>query len=758
MKSEKSIESIRKYSKGIIDFYGQKFIYLKKILDLGFSSDNALLGKSLLDLGADVTLLRTNNSNLKDITKKFPNVKTINGDFSKQLPFVNQKRFDIIVDVDVVGNISNYEQHLKDICSSTTHLILESVVLDSPENESKVVEENSELSNYFPVGSKIPSATAIEAELAKNGMNYKMITSDKFNSEEYEYNWINDYDGSISNMYRRIWIVAKRNNASYVHLMNKAFMNAPQVKKIEVIPSPYNPVNPSLPNPPFKETEPTPELVITHRSSPMYDKHFVIVIPSFNNERYCEKNIKSALEQKYFNYRIIFTDDCSQDNTFNLVNNFVSNHPNASKCTLIQNKQRVGALENLYNMIHSCKDNEIVLTVDGDDWLPHNNVLNYLNKIYSTNDVWMTYGQYKNSTDGGNGVADRYPDNIVRNNSFRDFKWCASHLRTFYSWLFKNINKEDLMYEGKFLPMTWDLGMMFPMLEMAGTRSKFLSEILYTYNLENPINDHKVNVKLQQLLDRTIRKKPKYKRIEESPIKTLAERKNVGLILIATNKYKKYVQPLISSADKYFLKDCNVTYYLFSDEEQEYVSDRSVIKINIEHKPFPYASMDRFKHFTNNKKVFDNEEYLYYVDVDCLFVDAVDSSILSDLVGVQHCGYYGKQGTVEDNPKSCLYLKPNKYKHYFGGGFNGGSKDKFLELSKTCYDNIEKDLSNGIMPRFHDETSINFYFALNPPTLVLDPSYHYPQSNIDYYKKIWGKNSFNPKILLLDKNHTEVRS
>ncbi len=514
MKSEKSIESIRKYSKGIIDFYGQKFLYLKKILDLGFTSDNASLGKSLLDIGSDVTLLRTTNSNLKDITKKFPNVKTISGDFSKQLPFVNQKKFDLTVDIDVVGNIPDYEQHLKDICSSTTHLILECAVLDSPENESKTVEENSDLANYFAVGSKIPSAAAIESELSKNGMNYRIISSDKFNSDEYEYNWINDYDGSISNTYRRIWIVAKRNNASYVHLMNKAFLNAPQVKKIEVIPSPYNPVNQSIPNPPFKEIEvDVLQSIPQQRNLSLFNKQFVIVIPSFNNEKYCEKNILSALEQNYFNYRIIFIDDCSKDNTFELVSNIVNNHRNKDKCLLIKNEKNLGALNNLYNAINSCSDNEIIVTLDGDDWLFHENVLSKLNNYYSE-DIWCTYGQYITYPDNTQGVCSQIQPEVIKKSLYRKSKWSSSHLRTFYAKLFKLINIEDLKTNNNFYSMAWDLAIMFPILEMSGNHSKFIDEILYVYNTENPINDNKINRQNQLNLESSIRKKQKYKEIK----------------------------------------------------------------------------------------------------------------------------------------------------------------------------------------------------------------------------------------------------
>jgi hypothetical protein len=46
---------------------------------------------------------------------------------------------------------------------------------------------------------------------------------------------------------------------------------------------------------------------------------------------------------------------------------------------LIRNPVRVGALENLYRCIHTCDDQEIVILLDGDDWLAHPRVLQTLN-------------------------------------------------------------------------------------------------------------------------------------------------------------------------------------------------------------------------------------------------------------------------------------------------------------------------------------------------------------------------------------------
>lgn len=490
---------------------------------------------------------------------------------------------------------------------------------------------------------------------------------------------------------------------------------------------------------------------------PNTDRKFVIIIPSYKNSNYVERNIASAISQNYKYYRVIFTDDCSPDDTFERAKNIVEKAGAQIRTTLIKNKTRSGALANLYKMIHSCADDEIVLTLDGDDWLPDVDVLTKLNNVYKSGDVWLTYGQYQNWPGPGHGISKQIPDKIIDSNGFRSYDWCSSHLRTFYSWLFKLIKTEDLYYNGSFMEMTWDLAMMFPMLEMAGKHSKFISDILYVYNMDNPINDHKVNKRLQSTLDNIVRKMPKYNRINLPEYKE--PDKNIGLMIIATNKYKQFINPLISSADRHFFNDekYNVKYFIFTDDPVQISSMRNSQIIPIDHRPFPFASMDRFKHFTNAADYLAEMDYIYYVDVDCLFVDNVGDEAIGDLVGVRHCGYYRGGGTFEGNQKSVFYRPLDSYKHYYGGGFSGGKTDKYLELSKICSEKIEEDLNGGHMPVWHDETAINWYFADHEP-LALDPGYHYPQGGIEKYKAGWLPDKFEPKILLLDKNHNEIRS
>src|SRR5258708_6051747 len=48
-----------------------------------------------------------------------------------------------------------------------------------------------------------------------------------------------------------------------------------------------------------------------------------IVIPSYNNEKWYEKNLQTVLNQQYSNYRILYVNDCSTDDTGNLVEQYL---------------------------------------------------------------------------------------------------------------------------------------------------------------------------------------------------------------------------------------------------------------------------------------------------------------------------------------------------------------------------------------------------------------------------------------------------
>ena len=224
----------------------------------------------------------------------------------------------------------------------------------------------------------------------------------------------------------------------------------------------------------------------------------------------------------------------------------------------------------------------------------------------------------------------------------------------------------------------------------------------------------------------------------------------INLLVIATNKYTRFLQPLLSSADKYFLPNQDVSYSVFTDHEQIGLNiSRPFSLLKVPHKPWPSSTLLRYSFFKEYENQLVSSDYLYYCDADMLFVDYVDTEILSDRVATLHPAFRGDRGTPETNPISTACIMPTENMSYFAGGFNGGSSIEFLKMCDKISTNIEKDLQNGYIAIWHDESHLNRYFLDNPPTKILDPGYCYPES--------WGL-PFSKKLLALDKNHEEMRS
>ena len=225
--------------------------------------------------------------------------------------------------------------------------------------------------------------------------------------------------------------------------------------------------------------------------------------------------------------------------------------------------------------------------------------------------------------------------------------------------------------------------------------------------------------------------------------------KKIGLLIICTNKYIKFLEPLIQTADEFFCKEHDITYFIFTNHDIILNTKRKFKIINVEHREWPWMTLGRYKIFTENSNLFDDYEYLFYCDVDMKFVDEVRDEILSDRVATQHPYQYGKRGAPENNPQSLAYISPNQEMQYFAGGFNGGTKYEFLKMSQEISRNIELDYEKRIIAVWHDESHLNKYFVQNTPTKILNPSYCCHE---DWYDCPFGR-----KLIALNKNHNEVR-
>ncbi len=254
--------------------------------------------------------------------------------------------------------------------------------------------------------------------------------------------------------------------------------------------------------------------ITMHAKRVIPEKHFVIVCAGYNNKDWYRWNLDSLLNQQYSNYHIIYVDDASTDGTADLVRQYIKEKNAQERVTLICNTQNQGALANHYAVIHSCRDSDIIINVDADDALAGNWVLNYMNRVYADPTIWLTYGQFMEYPYNRIGFCHAMPVDVVVHNRFRSYQDIPSHMRTFYAGLYKKIKKEDLMKDGVFFDMDADIATMFPMIEMARDHFTFIDRVVYLYNAQNPINDHKKSKARQRELDLYIRSLPRYEKIQ----------------------------------------------------------------------------------------------------------------------------------------------------------------------------------------------------------------------------------------------------
>lgn len=223
----------------------------------------------------------------------------------------------------------------------------------------------------------------------------------------------------------------------------------------------------------------------------------------------------------------------------------------------------------------------------------------------------------------------------------------------------------------------------------------------------------------------------------------------IGLLIIATNKYSRFLDNLITSADQFFLKRFDVTYFIYTNQSNLNLKTQRTVKIiPVKHRPWPWMTLGRYTMFVDSKLKLMEMDYLFYCDADMKFCDNIEEEILSVRVATQHPGYVGKRGTPETRNESLACVYPHEKMQYFAGGFNGGSALEFLKMSEVLSVRIADDHERGIIAIWHDESHMNRYFIDTPPTKILDPSYCHIEGT---------KSNYTPKLVALNKNHREIR-
>ena len=91
-----------------------------------------------------------------------------------------------------------------------------------------------------------------------------------------------------------------------------------------------------------------------------------IIMPSYNTQKFIEETLDSVLAQTYTNWELIIVDDCSTDNTDEIVSPFLSD----SRIIYIQNEKNSGAAVSRNRALREAKGKWIAFLDSDDLWTP----------------------------------------------------------------------------------------------------------------------------------------------------------------------------------------------------------------------------------------------------------------------------------------------------------------------------------------------------------------------------------------------------
>lgn len=293
--------------------------------------------------------------------------------------------------------------------------------------------------------------------------------------------------------------------------------------------------------------------------------------------------------------------------------------------------------------------------------------------------------------------------------------------------------------------------------------------------------------------------------------------KKVAFLWICTSApYWQYAQNMIAGARQFFLPGHKVDYFLWSDipksgedikkavdgfganyeaakaagtlqpgdafnhaESLAYLTalsadlHASCTVTHTEAVEWPLPTLMRYHLFLQQEEKLKEYDYIFYCDVDMVFANYVGDEVLGDgLTAAPHPGYALRRNLIppyEPNPASSAYIprpgriktvdgKPQFEPEYYAGGFQGGTSKAFIEAMKVMKKRIDQDYTKNYVAIWNDESHWNRYLFENPPSVMLDPSYVYPDSLISeyYVPHVWGRN-YSPRLVTLTKKFTTTK-
>jgi len=127
------------------------------------------------------------------------------------------------------------------------------------------------------------------------------------------------------------------------------------------------------------------------------------MIPTYNQEDYIVDAVQSALSQNYKNLEVVVCDDCSQDNTWKIINSIKD-----ERLKIHRNRENIGRVKNYRKLLYELATGDFVINLDGDDYFTDNNYIKKAVELIKRYDLDLVFSNqiigYKNKQKNTNMI------------------------------------------------------------------------------------------------------------------------------------------------------------------------------------------------------------------------------------------------------------------------------------------------------------------------------------------------------------------
>ncbi|SRR5581483_10677455 len=241
--------------------------------------------------------------------------------------------------------------------------------------------------------------------------------------------------------------------------------------------------------------------------------------------------LRSLKQQTYSEWEAFVTIDPWGDKTFDQAMQAREDDP---RIKIEQNAVRQYSMHNLVRGIERSGANfeDVIVVLDGDDWLATKDALRIIAAAYEESDCWMTYGSWVTNKAGPNGrFGGMWPAYPPETTDFRHSPWLGTAVRTWKKWLWDHIADRDLRDDsGRYLRVSEDQAVMLPLLEMCGAaKARHIATQLMVYNKITPYATAQTMTDEIARNSRLLECKPPYPRLLQKTYKSQNQRSDSKL-------------------------------------------------------------------------------------------------------------------------------------------------------------------------------------------------------------------------------------